>query len=486
MLLSATIAFFVTRSLSIPIRAGVGIIDGISKGDLTREIPEALKARRDEIGDLAEAMSRVTAALRTLLMQVVNGTGTISATSDGLIDISHRLSSGAKETSEKAQGVATAAEEASANTNSVAASMEQASTNLASVAGATEEMSATVAEIASNSEKGRAISEEATVQAQTISDTMQQLGEAAKEIGKVTETITEISSQTNLLALNATIEAARAGAAGKGFAVVAGEIKELARQTAAATEDIKAKIAGVQNSTGGAIADIQKITGVIKEVGSVVSTIAVAIEEQATVTKDVAGNIAQASTGVKEANERVAQTAAVSQTIAKDIAQVSSEGRAMSRDSNHLEDNAAVLRRLGQELNGLVARFQITKNMQDFGPIKKGHLQWRSKLVDMFEGRQKITSADVTDHHQCPFGKWYYGEGGEKMKHLPMYEKVGGHHQAFHGLVAEIVQLWNVNREEDAFDRFRKLMPHTDELFAMLDKLTVESLGAEAGSSGNC
>ena len=129
---------------------------------------------------------------------------------------------------------------------------------------------------------------------------LQQLGSAAQEIGQVTETITNISSQTNLLALNATIEAARAaGAAGKGFAVVANEIKELARQTAGATEDIKAKISGVQSSTGGAISDIGRIVNVIQEVGGLVANIAAAIEEQATVTRDVAGNIAQArSAGV--------------------------------------------------------------------------------------------------------------------------------------------------------------------------------------------
>ena len=141
---------------------------------------------------------------------------------------------------------------------------------------------------------------------------MQQLGQAAQQISKVTETITDISSQTNLLALNATIEAARAGSSGKGFAVVANEVKELARQTSAATEDIKRTIAGVQGFTGTAIADIDKIAGVISEVGQIVSSIAASVEEQTAVTRDVASNIAQASAGVKSVNDRVAQTASVS------------------------------------------------------------------------------------------------------------------------------------------------------------------------------
>ena len=169
-------------------------------------------------------------------------------------------------------------------------------------------MTATIGEIAGNSEKARRITEEATRQAARISEQMNQLGAAAQLIGKVTETITEISSQTNLLALNATIEAARAGSAGKGFAVVANEIKELAQQTAAATEDIKGRIAGVQSSTAGGIAEIGKVSQVIHDVSDIVASIAAAIEEQATVTKDIARNIAEASTGVRDANKRVSET----------------------------------------------------------------------------------------------------------------------------------------------------------------------------------
>ena len=136
----------------------------------------------------------------------------------------------------------------------------------------------------------------------------------------MTETITSISNQTNLLALNATIEAARAGAAGKGFAVVATEIKELAKQTAAATEDIKVKISGIQNSTANTVDDIEKVMKVIHDISDIVTTIATAIEEQSVVTKDIAGNISQATRGVDEASDRVSQTSTVAQSVAQDIA----------------------------------------------------------------------------------------------------------------------------------------------------------------------
>ena len=454
----------------------------IAQGDLTQAIPSGLLARQDEIGELARALQGLSVALRTSLLEVLNSTGTLGVMSEGLHTTSGRLTASARDTSERAQTVAAASEESSVNTVSVAAAMEQASTNLGSVAAATEELSTTVAEIASNSARARSVGEQAGAQAQAVAAVVQELGQAAQAIGKVTETITDISAQTNLLALNATIEAARAGAAGKGFAVVAHEIKELARQTAAATEDIKAKISGVQMSTATAIADIEKISGVIQEVGQLVASIATAIEEQTAVTKDVASNIAQASTGIRDANERVAQTAAVSKSIASDVAEVSAQGRAINNDSLHLQEDAEMLSGVTDRLKQLAARFELGQQT-DFAAIKKGHLQWRSRLIEMFEGRQKLTSSDVADHHGCAFGKWYDHEGHAKFQHLQEFQELGGQHQAFHALVADIVRLWNGGQSVEANQRFEKLIPQTTRLFALLDELSLEA--ARAASSGD-
>jgi methyl-accepting chemotaxis protein len=220
-------------------------------------------------------------------------------------------------------------------------------------------MTATIGEIAGNSEKGRRITEEATRQAARISEQMDQLGAAAQQIGKVTETITEISSQTNLLALNATIEAARAGSAGKGFAVVANEIKELAQQTAAATEDIKARIAGVQSSTAGGITEIEKVSQVIHDVSDIVASIAAAIEEQSTVTKDIARNIAEASTGVQDANRRVAGTSQATMEIAKEIVGVDQAAGQMAEGGEQVKASAMELSRVAEQLQASVRRFKV-------------------------------------------------------------------------------------------------------------------------------
>jgi methyl-accepting chemotaxis protein len=357
--LTVLFAIVISRSVAKPIMAGVGIVQRISQGDVSQDVPEAMRARKDELGELAVAMQVMTESLRRLLGGISGGVQTLASSATELSAVSKQTASGVTSMSEKANAVAAAAEEASANTLSVASGMEQSSTSLSSVASATEEMSATVGDIAANTARARAISEQATAQAQTITEEMQKLGQAAQEIGHVTETITNISAQTNLLALNATIEAARAGTAGKGFAVVANEIKELARQTAEATEDIKARIAGIQSSTGTAVSDIGQIAVVIKDVGGIVASIAAAIEEQATVTKDVAGNIAQASTGVRDANQRVTETAEVSKTIARDIASVNSAVADIRQGGEHVQVSAAELSKLAEQLSAQVAQFRV-------------------------------------------------------------------------------------------------------------------------------
>jgi len=314
------------RNIATPLAATVAHLGQIAQGDLSKdEVPE-FQTRGDEIGILARAMQTMVVALRKIIHEVSTGIQSLSSSSMELMANSKEMSSGSRDASEMSSGsrdasdrahsVSAAAEEMSSNITSVAASMEQATANLAHVASATEQMTSTIGEIARNSEKARNFTDAATRQAARITEQIDQLGLTAREIGKETETITEISAQTNLLVLNATIEAARAGSAGKGFAVVATEIKALAQQTAAATEDIKGRISAVQAATAGGIGEIEKVSEVIREVSAIVASIATAIDQQSTATKDIARNIAEASLGVTEANTRVAETSLVSRSIA--------------------------------------------------------------------------------------------------------------------------------------------------------------------------
>jgi methyl-accepting chemotaxis protein len=357
--LAILLSWRISSSISTPLSAAVDFLREVAKGDVSREMPAAVLARQDEFGSIGRAVQHVSTTLRGVIGEIGTGVQSLASASSQLTTIAQEVASASGETHRRAATVGGAAEQMSAGAMSAAAGMEEAVTNLTSVASATEEMSATIGEIASNSEKARVISGEATRQANQVSNLMNELGRAAQEVGKVTETITSISAQTNLLALNATIEAARAGAAGKGFAVVANEIKELAQQTASATEDIKAKIFGIQSSTGSAVSDIEKIGQVIREVSEIVSTIATAIEEQSSVTKDIAGNISQASAGVRDANARVGDTSSMTRQIASDVATVTSAATQLTAAGQQVQSSAQALSSLAGQLRQHVAKFRV-------------------------------------------------------------------------------------------------------------------------------
>ena len=349
-------ALIIIKGITVPLAKGVDFAKKMSKGDLaqTLEIDQ-----KDEIGILICALNEMGINLRKMFVDIGAGVETLSSSSTELSAISQQMSSGSEQTSGKSNTVAAAAEEMNSNMTSVAAATEQASTNISMVATATEEMTSTISEIAQNSEKARGITNEAVTQAKSASERVDKLGKAADEIGRVTEAITEISEQTNLLALNATIEAARAGEAGKGFAVVATEIKELAKQTAAATLEIKEKIAGIQDSTAGTVTEIEQISKVINDVNEIVATIATAVEEQSATSQEIAGNIAQASQGIQEVTENVAQSSSVSGEIAKDISEINQSTGEMSNSSSQVNMSAEELSGLSEKLKEMVGQFKV-------------------------------------------------------------------------------------------------------------------------------
>jgi len=348
------IASNITRPVNATVRGLRDIAEG--EGDLTKRLE--IKSK-DELGDLASWFNSFLENMQILIKEIAANSGKLGSAAATLSGLSSQMSDGADNMSAKSTTVAGAAEQMSSNVQSVAAAMEQATTNINMVASATEEMTSTVNEIAQQSEKGRSIASSAATQVKSTSIKVNDLGDEAKAISKVTEVITDISEQTNLLALNATIEAARAGEAGKGFAVVANEIKELAKQTAQATMEIKEKINGIQNSTAVTVTEIGEITQVIGDVNDIVATIASATEEQLAAAKEIAGNIGQASAGIQDVNENLAQSSTVSSDIAREIAEVNQGSGEMSNSSSQVDLSAQDLRTLADELNRLVGRFKV-------------------------------------------------------------------------------------------------------------------------------
>jgi methyl-accepting chemotaxis protein len=351
------ITWFFSGRIIKPIQVIVGRFKDIAEGegDLTARLDVS---KKDEIGELSKWFNTFMEKIQTIFQEITKNANTLNVSAGNLSNLSNQMSQGADKMSGKTNTVAAASEEMSTNVNSVSSAMEQAATNVSLVASAIEEMTSTINEIAQNSENGRAISNDAVVKVKSASDRVGELGKDALEINKVTETITEISEQTNLLALNATIEAARAGESGKGFAVVANEIKELARQTADATLEIKAKIDSIQSSTAGTVKEFEQITKVIHQVNEIVSSIAASVEEQSATAREVASNINQISSGIQEVNQNVAQSSMVAGEIAKDIAETNQGIDEISNSSSQLNASAEELSRLAEKLNQMVGRFK--------------------------------------------------------------------------------------------------------------------------------
>jgi methyl-accepting chemotaxis protein len=306
------------RRVSVPIKAMTGAMTKLAQGDKSVDVPS--RGRRDEIGRMAETVAvfkqnaiemdrlqgeqaamkeRAEAEKKAAMSVLADGfeasikgvVGTVSAAAGDMQSTANTMSATAEKTSMQSATVASAAEEAS--------------TNVQTVASAAEELSSSIAEIGRQVTSAARIAGKAVEEAGRTNENVKGLSEAAQKVGEVVKLINDIAGQTNLLALNATIEAARAGEAGKGFAVVASEVKNLANQTAKATDDIAAQVGAIQAATQSAVAAIQTISGTIGEISEIATTIASAVEEQGAATQEIARNVQQAAAGTGEVSANI-------------------------------------------------------------------------------------------------------------------------------------------------------------------------------------
>jgi len=325
--LGVGLALFVARLITVPLRKVQTVIEGLAKGDLTQtaDVDSA-----DELGQIASALKASMSALRETVSSMAGNAAALAAA--------------AEEMSVSSQSIGASANQTSSQAGAVSAAAEEVSTNVESVAAGTEEMGAAIRDIAQNVSEGARVAEGAVTLATATNAKIIELGNSSAEIGNVVNLIASIAQQTNLLALNATIEAARAGEAGKGFEVVANEVKELAQETAKATEDIRKRVESIQSETAESVAAIGEISAVIGKMADFQAMIAAAVEEQTATTGEMARNVSEASSGSSE--------------IARNITGVATAAQVTTSGVTEMQQATAELAQMSATIDQLVRRFQ--------------------------------------------------------------------------------------------------------------------------------
>jgi methyl-accepting chemotaxis protein len=332
LLLGVVVSTLIVTSVSRALLRMLAVMHEIANKNLS--IGDVEITSEDEIGKAGVALNLMKSSLHSVIQSIA--------------DTAHHVATASEELSATSQQISANSEETSAQANTVSQAAQQVSQNLQGVSAGGEEMTATIQSIASNAHEAATIASKAVQTAQAANATIGKLGESSSEIGEVIKVITSIAQQTKLLALNATIEAARAGEAGKGFAVVANEVKELARQTAKATEDISHKIVAIQTDTNGAVDAIGTISTVIHQINDISGTIATAVEEQSATTNEMTRNVADAAKG--------------SGDITQNISGVASAAQGTSSSAQESQKAATDLADMAAQLRSLVEQFKISSD----------------------------------------------------------------------------------------------------------------------------
>lgn len=495
------IAFFpilyMSKRLVAPILACIDYADEVESGNLSGLIEFQ---GSDETGRLAEALNKMVNTIRKILSDVYQHSALVVLASNKLAKTSEDMTKTSMAVKEKTEAVAAASERASANIFSVSNTIESLSRragiiassssdmaqNVHSVASSVEQMANSFQDVAQHCADAQQISEKSLKTSDLAAYQINDLNEASHNIGTVIRLIEQITEQTKLLALNATIEAARAGDAGRGFSVVANEVKELAGQTAKATEGIAKRIKEIQKQTGDVVRMIQEVSINSQELNEINTSIAITVEQQSVTTNDIAQTIAGTARSAEKVSEEVLEiTNAIRNEVTPNIKAASTRVSDVSssiqevylgvrKNAGAAEGNVAFSRELARVAANLrtgFSEFNLGYRKFDIGMIKAGHLAWKLHLEAMLHKGVTLSLDEIPDHTQCDFGKWLATPEARELKTLAAYPEMIRQHEKIHQLAYSIADLYLEGNQKKAVSLMEEFNKTSKVLFKALDDL---------------
>ncbi len=474
--------------------------ENMARGDLTVKVTHNAG---DEIGTLTKALNKMVVKVWHILFEVSQNSAMVVHSTDELSSDSLKITMGSermnamtaevtastKKVNNHISSISGTTSEVAATAGEIAEDAGEMAAHVNNVAAAVEEMTASIQVVAQNSNQARNLAEDAEEKGNHSADQVEKLQQAAQAIGQVVDLISSITGQTRLLALNATIEAARAGEAGRGFAVVAAEVKELAQQTSAATEEISAQISDMQEKTNLVVDSIKTFSSLNHQVRESNDAIALAVDEQKKTTDDIARSITVAAASSRRVSENMQN---LSHNVNNNLAVAAQDASQRMADmfevikkiNEGIDDNAKVasinsalaktLSSIAASLSDSVAIFDLGKAPFDIGRFKSAHFIWSARFEHLFQHADVMQSSDFSDHIQCEIGKWIHEHKNSALGSLPSFAEMESLHEKIHGQAADVVESFNQSGKDEAYIKLSLLEETREDFFMLLEQVYIE------------